>query len=1679
MQNHQTKFGRALSILMSVVMALSVVLVNPVDVQAASKAVKNVKVSSKEVTIAKGATQTVTATVKLNKKLAMKDKYFRVVATPADTSVVSVSVKKPTGKKKAKTAKSTLTITGLKAGTTTITVAAKKKKSKKQVITVKVEDNTPAPTVAPTVAPTLAPTVAPTATPTAEPTAEPTATPTAEPTATPTAEPTATPTVEPTAAPTTAPTPTPSTKPTAENTEIELPEDVSATDPAVEVGSSVQLKTNQDGLTWKSSNDEVATINSDGTVTGVKDGKVSIQLVDEDGNVIKSVEFKVGTGVVKLEKITLEIEPASILVGETAKAKVSPVPADADLPDVTLTSDAEDIASVSNNGIVSGNSVGKATITAKTADGKEAYAEISVNKKQDPVKGVKLSSNEETLQIGQNAALIATVDPVDSSDVTWSTSDDKVATVDGGKVTAIGTGTATITVTTVTGGYQATCTVYVVAVGTKDLNITDSVAMSAEVGGYKNVVMTGSTADTTLSVTDKKGQPVPGVGIQLSVKEGTGNVGRTESLKAVINDNTITVNSVDNAVIGTVTTDKNGQAKFSLYLTKADGSALKPTDGVMQSYVVSASASSSTTSAVDNFNISFAQLRIPDVDVSYLDGAVPSANAYPGDNGYFTTSVSYKKDSNDDEHIIGVDYVTSQQVENPVFFDCVPVVMIPKSASDSTNDEVHITQKLKYVTEKNEDGEYVKVLKPIYTEEEEAAHAGEAYKSGAYSVYNDSSIDGEKTIIVELPAGLKDASFNFTKYQISQYTRMKINFVWAEDGTQVYYEDLQGGIGEPVTVVRDKSNLSKDSIQIEKLDEVNSYGHMDQRMLAYICIESEGQVNSSENGGYEFLDVLGHFQEGFTGGWDVVRLYDSVTWEKEDITYESSANEITPENIEEYIKPREIEDDMDDSEIKRITRDKNFVQNVKKGLYNLQLSVPTFTYSSGDAILTAVHKNDATEVVYYVYPTERNANNKNVCADPHKNEQMCERSGDDMDYDGFGDVHDEKKAAISVSRKAATTREVGELYVDELTKILTVDSKDAGSTGVKLTLESPLFCNIFGGTNKEVIHTSVQWEAKANDAEVIIPDKYYLLRGQKAVIGAYLEDKHHNPVEKGSIKLTGIPNTGADIEQTKTTDKNGLVTFELTDTNVTAGAIYNVNNIILEETTDQEHILSYWIETADGKRIDLDTEKPFDLYWVTAGIYFKDKVVGGTPVIEYKKNDNEAFTLSREVGQNWTTGFQIVGGVNDSCGYYVSDIDGLHLGFTDGKNVDLTADADNENAVTFTQTKIGITSIKTFFQDVDENELTFVFTLEDLEDPTKVIYEKSVGQGTPSLPAKMVLNLDWTAATSGYKFDILTPQGSSYQLGAGENDRKIYVIAKDQYDNMVNGTVYYSVNGSAYNLSAQEYEVQDAELTITNGYGEIKLPEFTNQSGGSVNVEVRLVQDGAVKAKKAMSVYVPAEVNEFAIVGARLTETEKTIDVEFSQNLDVGVVNAGVLANLFKVEGIGTNENKEYTISSAKLADTNLVRIVLREEPAESKIKITAQKYPDAKMNITYALSGETGGKLENDASITFEKNSNVYLLKAYADVDGQRLIVRITKGDTIITGETLGDYPIFIVDTGSEKFIADRLEKLDADDYDDQVKGFVLDNNAVKLDSKAKIYYQSAHSSGTALTDWSTVNND
>ncbi len=152
-------------------------------------------------------------------------------------------------------------------------------------------------------------------------------------------------------------------------------------------------------------------------------------------------------------------------INDTQTLGVGYLPSETNVKSVTFVSSMPSFASVTNSGLVTALSEGSTTITA-TARGENgaviiATKDIAVHKV--PVTGVTLSESSKEISTRGSLTLSATISPSNASNknVTWSTSNPNVATVNNGVVTPVNPGNATITVTTVDGSYTATCNVTV------------------------------------------------------------------------------------------------------------------------------------------------------------------------------------------------------------------------------------------------------------------------------------------------------------------------------------------------------------------------------------------------------------------------------------------------------------------------------------------------------------------------------------------------------------------------------------------------------------------------------------------------------------------------------------------------------------------------------------------------------------------------------------------------------------------------------------------------------------------------------------------------------------------------------------------------------------------------------------------------------------------------------------------------------------------------------------------------------------------------------------------------------------------------------------------------------------------------------------------------------------------
>lgn len=239
---------------------------------------------------------------------------------------------------------------------------------------------------------------------------------------------------------------------------------ITGTTHSIKKGQTTQLGLTYDpadttdsvAATWTSSNTPVATVSKTGLVTALKDGSTTIKATV--GNV--SSTYDIAVKEVKLTGIKME-EKALIHKGDTKALTVEYTPADTtDDKTVAWSSSDSTVASVDNNGIVTAVKPGSAVITAKVGNYQAACA-VTVDaplKEIVPEKAIIDMVKKQTANIAYS---VVPADTTDSKDVTYTSSDETVATVNSdGKVTAKKAGQATVTITGAN-GIKATVTVNV------------------------------------------------------------------------------------------------------------------------------------------------------------------------------------------------------------------------------------------------------------------------------------------------------------------------------------------------------------------------------------------------------------------------------------------------------------------------------------------------------------------------------------------------------------------------------------------------------------------------------------------------------------------------------------------------------------------------------------------------------------------------------------------------------------------------------------------------------------------------------------------------------------------------------------------------------------------------------------------------------------------------------------------------------------------------------------------------------------------------------------------------------------------------------------------------------------------------------------------------------------------
>ncbi|MBQ7854449.1 MAG: Ig domain-containing protein [Muribaculaceae bacterium] len=289
-------------------------------------------------------------------------------------------------------------------------------------------------------------------------------------------------------------------------TSISLPESLDLTlNNTIKLDATfAPINTTITSLIWESSNPEVAIVDQEGNVTAVANGKATITATTIDGSEL-SASCEVKIGIQDVESITLSQKTAEIKPKDMLNLTCVVSPDNATEKTISWTSDNTSVAVVRTNSDGSATVLavapGIANITAATNDGTNLSdtCEVKVLKLAESITLDKTTASVNTDNIIDITATILP-DDADYKNVTWSISNETLATIKTNEngsvsVSAINPGVVTVTATTVDGSnLSASCEITIT-------KLAESIALDKEkismVTGHEETLVATVLPDNT------------------------------------------------------------------------------------------------------------------------------------------------------------------------------------------------------------------------------------------------------------------------------------------------------------------------------------------------------------------------------------------------------------------------------------------------------------------------------------------------------------------------------------------------------------------------------------------------------------------------------------------------------------------------------------------------------------------------------------------------------------------------------------------------------------------------------------------------------------------------------------------------------------------------------------------------------------------------------------------------------------------------------------------------------------------------------------------------------------------------------------------------------------------------------------------------------------------------------
>ncbi len=315
-------------------------------------------------------------------------------------------------------------------------------------------------------------------------------------------------------------------------------------------------------VTWTSSDPDIASVDNNGVVTGLKGGKCIILATTVERGLVASCEVEVWEFI---ESIKINGTTGNINYGETRILTAEVTPETATNLGVVWSSSNPSVLQITERGLITAVGYGTATIYATAADGSGVYdsAEFRCIK---PVTSINVSQSYVTMLEGNTVYVTATVNPPDATirEIKWTSSDESIAFVDlNGGITGVKAGIC-----------------YVYATSTDGNNVVATIKVTVRPLIPATSVSIGSGSQTLL------------VGQNVSLKYRVKPSNSTDNVEWMSSDPYVaTVNS--NGVVTAV-----GQGNCQIYCVSSSGA-----EGVCDINVLAMNATRITVEQYDSYNL--------------------------------------------------------------------------------------------------------------------------------------------------------------------------------------------------------------------------------------------------------------------------------------------------------------------------------------------------------------------------------------------------------------------------------------------------------------------------------------------------------------------------------------------------------------------------------------------------------------------------------------------------------------------------------------------------------------------------------------------------------------------------------------------------------------------------------------------------------------------------------------------------------------------------------------------------------------------------------------------------------------------------------------------------------------------------------------------------------------------